>query len=103
MVPTGRLSAFALTFLALAIAGCSYKPTVPPSQGHINAEQFPPKAASEKIMPPVTVSQFVPPPKPQVKVPTYSVVVQDVPVENCCSRCRATPSRTSTSTRAFRD
>jgi len=81
VVPTGRLSAFALTFLALAIAGCSYKPTVPPSQGHINAEQFPPKAASEKIMPPVTVSQFVPPPKPQVKVPTYSVVVQDVPVK----------------------
>ena len=81
VVPTGRLTAFALTFLALAIAGCSYKPTVPPSQGHINAEQFPPKAASEKIMPPVTVSQFVPPPKPQVKVPTYSVVVQDVPVK----------------------
>ena len=81
VVPTGRLSAFALTFLALSIAGCSYKPTVPPSQGHINAEQFPPKAASEKIMPPVTVSQFVPPPKPQVKVPTYSVVVQDVPVK----------------------
>jgi general secretion pathway protein D len=54
---------------------------VPPSQGHINAEQFPPKAASEKIMPPVTVSQFVPQPKPQVKVPTYSVVVQDVPVK----------------------
>jgi general secretion pathway protein D len=70
-----------LTFLALATGGCSYKPTVPPSQGHISAEQFPPKAASEKIMPPVTVSQFVPPPKPQVKVPTYSVVVQDVPVK----------------------
>jgi len=81
VVPARGFTAFALTFLALAVAGCSYKPTVPPSQGHINAEQFPPKAASEKIMPPVTVSQFVPPPKPQVKVPTYSVVVQDVPVK----------------------
>ena len=81
VVPTRGFIAFALTFLALAIGGCSYKPTVPPSQGHINAEQFPPKAASEKIMPPVTVSQFVPPPKPQVKVPTYSVVVQEVPVK----------------------
>jgi MSHA type pilus biogenesis protein MshL len=81
VVPTRGFAAFALTFLALAIGGCSYKPTVPPSQGHINAEQFPPKAASEKIMPPVTVSQFVPQPKPQVKVPTYSVVVQDVPVK----------------------
>jgi general secretion pathway protein D len=81
VVPTRGFTTFALTFLALAIGGCSYKPTVPPSQGHINAEQFPPKAASEKIMPPVTVSQFVPQPKPQVKVPTYSVVVQDVPVK----------------------
>ena len=81
VVPTRGFIAFALTFLALAIGGCSYKPTVPPSQGHISAEQFPPKAASEKIMPPVTVSQFVPQPKPQVKVPTYSVVVQDVPVK----------------------
>ena len=81
VVPTRGFTAFALTFLALAAGGCSYKPTVPPSQGHINAEQFPPKAASEKIMPPVTVSQFVPTPKPQVKVPTYSVVVQDVPVK----------------------
>src|SRR6185436_8215561 len=69
-------------FLAvLTAAGCSYKPTVPPSHGHINAEQFPPKDANEKIMPPVTVSEFVPPPKPQVKVPTYSVVVQEVPVK----------------------
>ena len=81
VVPARGFTAFALTFFALAAGGCSYKPTVPPSQGHINAEQFPPKAASEKIMPPVTVSQFVPPPKPQVKVPTYSVVVQDVPVK----------------------
>lgn len=82
MVPTrGFLTLLALIPVAMTAAGCSYKPTVRPSQGHINAEQFPPKAANEKILPPVTVSEFVPPPKPHVKVPTYSVVVQEVPVK----------------------
>lgn len=71
-------ASFALAAV-LAFGGCAYKPTVPPSQGHINAEQIPPKA-QEKILPPVTRSDFVPPPRPQVKVPTYSVVVNDVPV-----------------------
>ncbi len=67
---------------ALAVGGCAaYKPTVPPSKGHINADQIPPKAAEEKILPPVTTSKFVPVPKPQVKVPTYSVVVNEVPVK----------------------
>jgi general secretion pathway protein D len=81
MVPTGGFSTLALILVAMSAAGCTYKPTVRPSQGHINTEQFPPKAANEKILPPVTVSEFVPPPKPQVKVPTYSVVVQEVPVK----------------------
>jgi len=81
MVPTHGFSTLALILFAMAAAGCTYKPTVRPSQGHINAEQFPPKTANEKILPPVTVSEFVPPPKPQVKVPTYSVVVQEVPVK----------------------
>jgi hypothetical protein len=80
-MPARVFSTIALILLALSDVGCAYKPTVPPSQGHINAEQFPPKAAGEKILPPVTVSNFVPLPKPQVKVPTYSVVVQEVPVK----------------------
>src|SRR5258708_6045730 len=81
IVPTRVLSTSALILLALGDVGCAYKPTVPPSEGHINADQFPPKAADEKILPPVTVGNFVPQPKPQVKVPTYSVVVQEVPVK----------------------
>jgi len=81
MMPTHGFSTLALILVAVAAGGCTYKPVVRPSQGHINAEQFPPKAADEKILPPVTVSEFVPPPKPQVKVPTYSVVVQEVPVK----------------------
>jgi general secretion pathway protein D len=82
ILPTRVLSTFfAAMLLALSGVGCAYKPTVPPSQGHINAEQFPPKTADEKILPPVTVSNLVPQPRPQVKVPTYSVVVQEVPVK----------------------
>lgn len=81
MVPTCGFSTLALILVAMTAIGCSYKPTVRPSQGHINTEQFPPKAPDEKFLPPVTASEFVPPPKPQLKVPTYSVVVQEVPVK----------------------
>jgi MSHA type pilus biogenesis protein MshL len=81
IVPTRVLPTIALMLIVLSELGCAYKPTVPPSQGHINAEQFPPKTADEKILPPVTVSNLVPQPRPQVKVPTYSVVVQEVPVK----------------------
>lgn len=63
----------------LALSGCAYKAAVPPSQGHIDASQIPPHP-QEKILPPVTRSVFVPPPRPQVMVPTYSVVVNEVPV-----------------------
>jgi MSHA type pilus biogenesis protein MshL len=81
MLPANVVAA-AISLLALAIGGCAtYKPTVPPSKGHINADQFPPAAAEEKILPPVTSSNFVPLPKPQVKAPTYSVVVNEVPVK----------------------
>ena len=81
IMPTRVLSLITLILLALTDIGCAYKPTVPPSQGHINAEQFPPTAADDKILAPVTMSNLVPQPKPQVKVPTYSVVVQEVPVK----------------------
>ena len=81
IMPARVLSFITLILLALTDIGCAYKPTVPPSQGHINAEQFPPTAADDKILAPVTMSNLVPQPKPQVKVPTYSVVVQEVPVK----------------------
>jgi general secretion pathway protein D len=81
MLPA-NVVAMALSSVALAVGGCAtYKPTVPPSKGHINADQFPATTAGEKILPPVTTSNFVPLPKPQVKVPTYSVVVHEVPVK----------------------
>ena len=81
MLPANVVAAV-ISLVALALSSCAtYKPTVPPSQGHINADQFPATTAEEKILPPVTTSNFVPLPKPQVKVPTYSVVVNEVPVK----------------------
>jgi len=65
--------------VVFSLPGCAYKAAVPPSRGHIDASQIPPNP-QEKILPPVTRSVFVPPPRPQVKVPTYSVVVNEVPV-----------------------
>ena len=70
-------------YLALALlASCaSYKPTIPPSDAHISKDTVVVTPKEEKILPPVTVSGFVPRPKPQVKLPTYSVVVNEVPVK----------------------
>lgn len=72
--------------LALAVCAhlcaCAYKPSVPPSQGHLDSERVPSRPTEEKILPPVRVTDFVPPPKPKVKLPTYSVVVNEVPVKD---------------------
>jgi MSHA type pilus biogenesis protein MshL len=77
-----RLSTWRGTLvLTLLLAGCAYKPTIPPSQGHISRESVPPAGDADKILPPVTNGTYVPPPKPRVKTPTYSVVVHEVPVK----------------------
>jgi len=81
-ISTARGSVASVCVLLLwLVSGCAtYKPAVPPSAGHINASQFP-KSGEDKILPPVTANSFVPPPKPHVKIPTYSVVVNEVPVK----------------------
>ncbi|HEX4985615.1 MAG TPA: secretin N-terminal domain-containing protein [Burkholderiales bacterium] len=72
----------AASLAVLAVAGCTtYQPTVPPSKGHMTADQYPDKTAEDKILPPVTSNNLVPPPRPQIKAPTYSVVVNEVPVK----------------------
>ncbi len=72
----------AACLLALAAGGCAaVRPKVPPSQGHLDSGRVAAKATEEKIPAPVTSNNFVPAPKPQVKVPTYSVVVNEVPVK----------------------
>jgi general secretion pathway protein D len=67
--------------VALMLGACAYKPTIPPSEGHINRESVPSKEEQDKILPPVTTSSYVPPPKPRTKATTYSVVVSEVPVK----------------------
>ncbi|HEY9445711.1 MAG TPA: hypothetical protein VIQ62_01440, partial [Burkholderiales bacterium] len=62
------------------LAGCAQiRPYVPPSSGHITAaaEREPPGA----IPPPAHTTSFVPPPSAAPNVPTYSVVVNEVPVK----------------------
>ncbi len=67
---------------ALMAAGCAqFKPHVPPSQGHIAAPEAKPTPAAAAIPPPARVSPLVPPPTPQIKPQTYSVVVNEVPVK----------------------
>ncbi len=67
--------------LTLLLAACAYKPTIPPSTGHISHESVAPPGEAEKILPPVTNATYVPPPTPRAKTPTYSVVVHEVPVK----------------------
>ena len=67
--------------LTLTLLGCSpYKRTVlPQSEGHITTPAT--KPVPENVPPPARISSFVPPPKPAIKPPTYSVVVNEVPVK----------------------
>jgi general secretion pathway protein D len=68
--------------LALLAACSTYKPAVPPSEGHISAEKVTPPEEKGRILPPVTSTpSFIPPPKPKPKATTYSVVVHEVPVK----------------------
>ena len=70
-----------VTTATLACAGCAYKPSIPPSEGHLDRETVPAQRPGEQILPPVTSNAYVPPPKPRMKTPTYSVVVHEVPVK----------------------
>ncbi len=71
--------ACALT-LALPLAGCYQRSELlPQSEGHITAPA--PQPALSDVPPPVRVSSFVPEPRPAVRLPTYSVVVNEVPVK----------------------
>jgi len=65
----------------LLLAGCAYKPTIPPSQAHLSRESVAPPGEADKILPPVTNATYVPPPTARAKMPTYSVVVHEVPVK----------------------
>jgi general secretion pathway protein D len=71
-----------LAAISLLVAGgcAQIRPHVPQSEGHIVAPAAKPQA-SPAIPPPARISTLVPPPAPQVKPQTYSVVVSEVPVK----------------------
>ena len=80
--PASTCTAAAAAVAALLVAACSQvRPYVPPSEGHIAAKPAPKAPVDAVIPPPARVSSFVPPPKPTVTLPTYSVVVNEVPVK----------------------
>src|SRR5690349_17755305 len=63
----------------LSLAGCYKRSVLPQSEGHVTAPAA--KTSLADVPPPTRVSTFLPPPKPTVKPPTYSVVVSEVPVK----------------------
>jgi general secretion pathway protein D len=79
--PRSLRSAAAAAALLVGAACSTYKPSVPPSDAHLSAEKVTPVEETQRILPPVTSTTFVPPPKPRAKPTTYSVVVHEVPVK----------------------
>lgn len=88
--PAGRLAsasrviscrhAAGLLLLASTLGGCSYKaPVLPVSDTHLTEDKLS-KTDRADILPPVSIPT-PPPPKPQPRLPTYSVVVNEVPVK----------------------
>ncbi len=71
----------ALVLSALLSGACSYKaPVLPISDSHLTDEKAGKVGHEDKILQPVSVPK-PPPPKPQPKLPTYSIVVNEVPVK----------------------
>ena len=66
--------------LACMLCACMHEPKIEPSHGHIAA---PPAtlADSAAIPAPVTDEAYLPPPQPRHREPTFSIVVNEVPVK----------------------
>jgi MSHA type pilus biogenesis protein MshL len=79
----GHARGTGLVLVCVLGAACtSYKPAIPPSDGHLSTQTVAPPGEQERILPPLTsTTTFTPPPKPKVKATTYSVVVHEVPVK----------------------
>lgn len=71
----------AAPMMAMAIAACSTAPVAPPSAGHIQSEA-PGTPAKATIPLPVQNTVSLPKPKPLQKAETYSVVVNNVRVQD---------------------
>jgi general secretion pathway protein D len=69
-----------LAVLALTLSACSNAPIQPPGNNHLRAEKVGP-ATTAAIPAPVQQTVALPKPKPAPKVETYSVVVNNVRVQ----------------------
>lgn len=67
--------------LVLLLGGCAGVSTSPPAPGHLHQEA-PPRVQGSAIPPPVAFSAQLPPPKASPKVEVYSVVVNNVRVQD---------------------
>jgi MSHA type pilus biogenesis protein MshL len=65
--------------LILALSGCMPPSTIKPSAGHIHAEALPTPVMAD-IPPLAKAMPDLPPPRPQQSTPTYTIVVDNVPV-----------------------
>ncbi len=66
--------------LALCMLNACYRPAVlPQSEGHVSAPAARPSAGEAPAL--ARNSLYLPPPKPEIKAPTYTVVVNEVPVK----------------------
>jgi len=74
------LSGSLTTCATLLLAGCTIAPVQPPSSSHLRAENLPP-TASPNIPQPVQLSAALPKPKATAPAETYSVVVNNVSVQ----------------------
>ncbi|MBI3524471.1 MAG: type II and III secretion system protein, partial [Betaproteobacteria bacterium] len=68
-------------FLALQLSGCANAPYQPPSGGHLRTENLPPPVSSNDIPPLVRQLAVLPKPRAAAKTETYSVVVDNVKVQ----------------------
>ncbi|HEX6691397.1 MAG TPA: type II and III secretion system protein [Burkholderiales bacterium] len=78
MVPAAPVRGLLLCASALLLAACGQAP-VKPAATHIQAE---PKSTDTPIPPPVQVAPVLPKPKPAARLETYSVVVNNVRVQD---------------------
>jgi len=78
-LPVAARAAIACALTMTLLAGCYQRSVLPQSEGHITAPAA--KPMLDNVPPPARVSSFVPAPKPAIKPPTYSVVVNEVPVK----------------------
>ncbi len=75
--------------VVFTVAACAHKSKVQPSKGHIDGQNTSDSTSTLKssdrpagvIPKPVTDNIYLPPPKPRVKEPVYSIVVYDTPVK----------------------